>query len=62
MYNIIAEDDRTIFKKKFNDYKDKIYSLIKLTQTYKNNLINEINNNLYDKIDDNKILQLNKYL
>ena len=43
----------------FLDYKDHILSLIKSIQTYKNNLLNEIDNNLYDKIDYKRIAKLN---
>ena len=43
----------------FNDYKDNAYSLINSTQTFKTNLINEIQNNLYDKINYDRIKDLN---
>ena len=51
--------DYNLFKKMFLEYKDNIFSLIKLIYTYKNNLINEINNNLFDKIDYQRISDFN---
>ena len=54
--NIIEIQDKNLFQKMFLEYKDNTFSLIKLIETYKNNLINEIDNNLYDKIDYNRII------
>ena len=59
---IIAEKDKNIFHKKFIEYKDGMLSSIKLIQTYKTNLINEIDNNLFDKIDYDKIYNKLKLL
>ena len=56
---IISVISQSNFKKMFLDYKDHILSLIKSIQTYKNNLLNEIDNNLYDKIDYKRIAKLN---
>ena len=56
---IISVLSQNNFKKMFLDYKDHILSLIKSIQTYKNNLINEIDNSLYDKIDYKRIAKLN---
>ena len=58
--SIIATFDEKLFKKSFNDYKDNAYSLIKSTQTFKTNLINEIQNNLYDQINYDRIKDLNE--
>ena len=57
---IIRIDDDKKFKEKFLKYKDRSYALIKSTQTFKNNLINEIENNLYDKINYDRIKKLNE--
>ena len=57
---IININDEKIFKEKFLNYKDHAYSLIKSTQTFKNNLINEIENNLYDKVNYDRIKKLNE--
>ena len=57
--SIIETFDEKLFKKMFNDYKDNAYSLINSTQTFKTNLINEIQNNLYDKINYDRIKDLN---
>ena len=57
--SIIETFDEKSFKKMFNDYKDNAYSLINSTQTFKTNLINEIQNNLYDKINYDRIKDLN---
>ena len=53
--DIINIEDITDFNQKFIDYREKVLSIIKLIQTYKDNLIKEIDINLYDKIDFRKI-------
>ena len=53
--DIINIEDITDFNHKFIDYREKVLSIIKLIQTYKDNLIKEIDINLYDKIDFRKI-------
>ena len=58
--SIIETFDEKVFKKSFNDYKDNALSLINSTQTFKTNLINEIQNNLYDKINYDRIKELEK--
>ena len=57
---IIATFDEKKFKEQFLSFKDHIFALIKSTQTFKTNLINEIQNNLYDKINYDRIKNLNE--
>ena len=57
--NIIKTADEKSFKEMFLNYKDRNYSLINSTQTFKNNLINEIENHLYDKINYERLKNLN---
>ena len=60
--SIIETFDENLFKKMFNSYKDNVHSLINSTQTFKTNLINEIQNNLYDQINYDRIKDLNENL
>jgi ariadne-1 len=57
--NIIKIEDKKSFKEMFLNYKDHNYSLINSTQTFRTNLINEIENNLYDKINYERLKNLN---
>ena len=57
---IIDTFDKKLFKEMFLSYKDNALALIKSTQTFKVNLINEIQNNLYDKVNFHRIKDLNK--
>ena len=59
MPKIIETVDEKLFKEKFLNYKDHAYSLINSTRSFKGNLINEIQNNLYDKINYDRIKNLN---
>ena len=58
--NIIKISDKNEFKKKFLEYKDHLINLIKPTEIFKKNLIDEIQNNLCDKLDFNRLKQLKK--
>ena len=60
--SIIQISDDKLFKENFLSYKDHALALIKSTQTFKTNLINEIDNNLYDKINYDRINNLNETL
>ena len=57
---IIKISDKNEFNKKFLEYKDHVINLIKPTQIFKKNLIDEIQNNLCDKLDFNRLKQLKK--
>ena len=59
MPKIIETVDEKLFKEKFLNYKDHAYSLINSTRSFKGNLVNEIQNNLYDKINYDRIKNLN---
>ena len=56
--NIIKINDKDIFKKQFLEYKDHILTLINSTEKFKNNLVNEIENNLCQNIDYDAIKKL----
>lgn len=58
--SIIKIDDDKIFKEMFNKYRDHVFTLTHTTQNFKNNLIKEIQNNLYDKINYDRIKNLNE--
>ena len=58
--NIIKISNENEFKKKFLEYKDQIISLMKSTEKFKNNVINELQNNPIYKIDYDKIKKLQK--
>ena len=53
--DIIIIEDTITFKKKFIEYREEALSIIKSIKIYKENLIKEIDINLYDKIDFKKI-------
>ena len=60
--NILKINDKNDFKNKFLEYKDHIISLINQTETFKKNLIDDIQNYLYNKIDPDRIKKLrNEY-
>ena len=57
---IIETFDNKKFKEMFLIYKDHALALIKSTQTFKANLISEIQNDLCDKINYDRIKNLNE--
>ena len=60
--NILKINDKSIFKKNFLEYKDHIISLISQTESFKKNLIDDIQNYLYDKLYPDRINKLrNEY-
>ena len=58
--NILKISDEDNFKKKFLEYKDHIISLMNSTENFKKKLVDEIQNNLLDNIDYDKIKKLQK--
>jgi regulator of replication initiation timing len=58
--NILKISDKDNFKKKFLEYKDHIISLMNSTENFKKKLVDEIQNNLLDNIDYDKIKKLQK--
>ena len=58
--NILKISDKDNFKKKFLEYKDHIISLMNSTENFKKKLVDEIQNNLLDNIDYDKIKKLKK--
>jgi len=57
---IIKISDKNEFNKKFLEYKDHVINLIKPTQIFKKNLVDEIQNNLCDKLDFDRLKKLKK--
>ena len=55
--DIIDIKDSNTFKQKFIEYREKAISIIKSIKKYKENLIKDIDVNLYDKIDFKKIYE-----
>ena len=60
MPNILKISDKDNFKKKFLEYKDHIIALMNSTENFKKKLVDEIQNNLLDNIDYDKIKKLQK--
>ena len=58
--SIIEISDEKQFKEMFLKYKDHALAMIKSTKTFRTNLINEIENNLYDQINYDRIKNLNE--
>ena len=56
--NILKINDKDAFKNNFLEYKDHIISLIAQTESFKKNLIDDIQNYLYNKIDPDRIKKL----
>ena len=60
--SIIKTDEEKTFKEMFNKYRDHVSTLNNTTLSFKNNLINEIQNKLYDQINYERIKNLNDTL
>ena len=58
--SIIETSDEKLFKEMFLKYKDHALAMINSTKTFRTNLINEIENNLYDQINYDRLKNLNE--
>ena len=58
--SIIETSDEKLFKEMFLKYKDHALAMINSTKKFRTNLINEIENNLYDQINYDRLKNLNE--